>query len=161
MPDRRSHFPSRSGFTLVEAMLALLITTLIVVAGLEATGTAARSQLTHQRKQLASTLAQDLLDEILSRPLSAPTAPSSPANSRYHFTAITDYANFTESPPRDRNGNDIITAASWRRAVTLQYMNPSNPTATSASPTPLIRITVTVSRGGVTLASRQAYRSNL
>ncbi len=161
--------PSRTaGFSLVEASFSIAIVGVILVAALQ-TAAAARSlaQRSADRSR-AALLAQELMSEILQQPYEDAAAgrgsfgreagESTPGN-RSLFDDVDDYHDWSESPPRDRNGSAIGDAADWRWEVTVWWASRTAPNLKFLSDTRLKRIEVVVSRSSLVLTRRVALRS--
>jgi prepilin-type N-terminal cleavage/methylation domain-containing protein len=156
---------NRRGFSLLESMLAVLVLSAIAVVAMRAAGTSARTQLSLAEVQLASRLADSLLAEIMTREYPKVIAVTT-ATTRGSFRKVSDFAGFDESPPKLRSGGVLTFSggasglgSNWRRTATLEFVDPANPTLVVGSDRGLLRITVTVSRGGVLLSRRVGYRA--
>ncbi len=60
----------------------------------------------------------------------------------------------------DRGGIALSNSAGWQRTVTVEWVDPNNPSATAGSDEGLKRITVTAKRNGQVLAQLTALKSN-
>ena len=149
--------PGRRAFSLLDSMLAMLVLSGIAVAAMQAGGASAKAQLAASESQLAGRVAESLLAEVVSRRFGTTTVSAGAARSAY--TDILQYATLDEEPT-DRGGTKVAgTSGRWRQKVKLDYVLPADRSAVSATPTPLLRITVTVTRDGGTRALRIAYRA--
>jgi MSHA pilin protein MshD len=157
-----------NGFSLVEAALSTVIVGVMMVAALQAAAAARAHAQRGADRGRAALLARDLMAEILQQHYEDPAYPrgsfgrsagESATGNRSLFDDVDDYDGWTESPPRDRNGNVIGDAPDWRRSVTVRWVSRSDLSTVSASDTRLKRIEVTVSRSGLVLARLTALRS--
>lgn len=171
-PLRPTHWPRpgrppRRGSTLVEAILSLLVVSLVAAAALEATGATARATRAVRERQTAERLAEAMLAEVTSRPYPKPnssllgTLLGSLVGivNRTGLVQIDAYDNFTESPPRAPDGRVLTTEPGWSRSVRVFNVNHADPSQASVSDTGLKRIVVTVSRSGRVLATRTALKA--
>ncbi|HVT79556.1 MAG TPA: hypothetical protein VHM90_02775, partial [Phycisphaerae bacterium] len=71
---------------------------------------------------------------------------------------VDDFNGWSESPPQDRAGNPMQDLAGWSRSVRVDFVSIANPTTVSATDAGLKRITVTVSKNNVPLATRVALK---
>lgn len=96
--------PSRTGFSLVESLIAVAITTIAGAALLTSLSGAVQSSNRAVRAQVASGLATCLMDEISTAryPVAADTRPF--GTSRADFNDLDDYDGWSAQPPQLRNG---------------------------------------------------------
>ncbi|MCM2374806.1 hypothetical protein [Aporhodopirellula aestuarii] len=100
-------------------------------------------------------LAQQLMTEILNTdykdqgpsPVFGLESGESEVN-RLDFDDVDDFNGWTKSPPQHRNGNPVANSTDWQRDVTVQWVDPSDPSTPSGSDQDLKRITVTVRYNG-------------
>jgi hypothetical protein len=152
---------------LAEAVVAVFVVSLALVAALQAAGGATVAQARAAERTRARLLADALLGEILTLEYEDPAAPAKlfgpeageSATSRTNYNDVDDFNGWVESPPRDRSGAEMPNLAGWSRDVRVAWVSPANPNQTSATETGAKRITVTVKRNGTTLATRTAIRT--
>jgi len=158
---------ARPAFTLVEAVLAMLVVALMLVAALNAVSAARAAELAFADRTRGAMLAQALLDEVLSRAYDdpeesdAPLGPDDGETTRAKFNDVDDYANWTESPPQNLDGTSMTDLAGWTRSVVVERVDGANPSGPAAgAETGLKRVTVTVRRGARTVAQLTALAAN-
>ncbi len=153
------------GMTLVEVMLALTVMTTGMLGTLSLFSAGLNAVLRNRAKLTAAVLAQDLLEEILTKAWQDPVTPGealgpdtgesrSGATPEAVFDDMDDYNNFNESPPTTvegdlMNGTAVLSGqtlpdyGSYRRSVVVEYVDEDLSTST-VSQTDYKRITVTV-----------------
>lgn len=107
-------------------------------------------------------LCTDLLSEISSKPfpiLLKPIEGQPAGKSRSQVTRITEYAQLIEDPVQSLEGEPVSGALNWIRRVDMHWVNTDSISAPVAEPSGLLRITVSVERNGVPLASASTLRS--
>jgi len=156
---RRTRITSRAGYTLAEAMIA----SVVLAAAVIGIGSllAASYQQSAARGDTTSglTMAQQLMEEIASKPLDPPVLPDKPGWSlgqtdRSQYDTIDDYNGYTDlsSSMAMRDGNSIQMGqsnqgGSYTRTVTVtQNALPSGLTGT-ASDFVLVTVKVTMPLG--------------
>jgi len=120
-----------SGFTLIEALLAAAILLMAVTAITMPYATAANTEQVEIRQTMAIGLAQELMEEMLSKPFADPDGSSSPGPEageadRGQFDNMDDYDDL-EEPPRqvaDMEGNPVTdqVAQQLSRRATASYV---------------------------------------
>ncbi len=159
---------NRSGFTLIECAISVLLVGLLMVAALRSLGASKRRELATAERLLGQQLAGALLNEILLQayvePDTTQTAvfglePGDTTGNRSLFDDVDDYLGWTETPPTDRNGTVIPGFTGWTQTVAVNWADPTTLQTTSSSNTGLKKITVTVSKSGKTLGTLVGYRS--
>jgi prepilin-type N-terminal cleavage/methylation domain-containing protein len=114
------------GFTLIEAVVSMVVVALMFTAGLAAAGAAARDRRTQTDLRLGQQLARELMTEICQQRYADPSANTiAPfagisTTDRSNWTHIDDYAGFGETPPRDRSGA-ALTAKGWKWQSSVSY----------------------------------------
>ena len=161
VPPRRSPPPARAGFTLVEAILSLIIVATMLAAGLSAYAISAKTRFVLAGRAISSTLADQLLAEVLQarykEPVDAPAFGQESGESsvsRADWDDVDDYHGWSEDandPKERKDGSAITDTTGFTRQVSVAYADPSNPANNSATDQGLKRITVTVTdaRGAV------------
>jgi Tfp pilus assembly protein PilV len=146
-----------SGFTLAEALLAVVVL-MVAVAGIMGPISASYSQTrTVKQTTTAISMAQQLLDEILSKPfvdpsdLSTALGPEANELGRAAFDNIDDYHGYNDSTDSTKvnamktaSGQAILWNSNdnYTRAVTMEYRN--SPTGASVAGGDYLLITVKV-----------------
>lgn len=163
---RQTTRQSRPGFALAETAISVLLVGLLMVAALRSLEASKRREAdTVQRllgQQLASALMNEILLQAYAEPVDTPVfgpEPGESNGSRSLFDDVDDYAGWTSSPPTDRSGVVVPGFTGWTRTATIQWADPATFAATGTSKTGLKRITVTVAKGGKTIATLVGYRS--
>lgn len=174
MMNRRIHKPGRpgggsvavSGFTLIEAVMSMLVVGLMLVAALNTVGAARISQSRNTENIQGPLLAQDLMTEILSQAYQEPVdtvafgrEDAESDASRDAWDDIDDYAGWSASPPQTQDGTVMPDLNGWGREVTVTWANALSPDTTSATATDLKRIDVTVTFNGRPVVTLSALRS--
>jgi type II secretory pathway pseudopilin PulG len=137
------------GFTLVEAVISMIIVAVMFVASLNTVG---MSKLTQHKAVLVSRgrmFAESLLAEIQEQAYQDPVEPhvfgretGELPTSRTAYDDVDDYHGWSESPPVAKDGTALPNSANWRRIVTVEWVDPLNPQQVSATETGAKRITV-------------------
>lgn len=169
----------RLGFTLIEAVFAMLLVSVMFVAAMSATSASAIAQAHSADKGRGNLLAQALMSEIVVQPYADPNVNSTTLGpdpgdttsppTRSRFNDVDDYDGWFESPPQNRDGTVIgstnpdgsITSyyPGWSRKVSVVWVNPSNLTTAVSSESGVKRITVTVSHNNAVIATCFAVRA--
>ncbi|TVS07643.1 MAG: hypothetical protein EA423_03595 [Phycisphaerales bacterium] len=151
---------ARRGLTIIEAVMSVMVTSIVLVAAMETLGLVARSRSITERHSVGVMLAEDLLAEVLSRPFDDPGTLSpieGKSGSRASFVSIADYHAWRASPPQDITGDELTAHAAYERRVTVTFVDDDlNPTA---SDTGVKLITVEVFRGSFPAAKTSALRT--
>ncbi|MCD6304484.1 MAG: hypothetical protein J7M21_05935 [Planctomycetes bacterium] len=129
---------SGGGFTLIEALMASVILAIAVIAVLMPFTAGARCQQDEMRRTTAVGLAQQLMEEILSKPFEEPDdgddyaespsdfGPEPGETSREDYSAIDDYDGYTEPAGAIVDGDgEVVTdpsAEGLSRRVSVQYV---------------------------------------
>jgi prepilin-type N-terminal cleavage/methylation domain-containing protein len=150
---------NRRGFSLVEAVVSLVVVSVMLVAALAATGAARATQLRGDHRQRGAMLGQSLMIEIQSLPYKDPNEVSllgielsEVLGSRSSFDDVDDFNGYSESPIEERDGTPVDGFSGWSRAVAVAYVSGSDFDTVSLTDQGFKRITVTVSRGGSVVA---------
>ena len=153
---------SRSGMSIVEVVISLLVIALMAAAGLNAAGQGARTRFAAEERASAQILASSLLAEILAQPYrESPTAlgPDSgeSTTNRATFDDVDDYTDYTQSPPASVDGV-LLASASWHWKVDVAWVTGTN-LSSSAFETGRKRITVTITHNSRTVAEVSGFCS--
>jgi type II secretory pathway pseudopilin PulG len=135
---------SAQAFTLLESLLASSLLATAVVGIIVPFVAGDQNQRDDSRRTLATSLAQELMEEILTKGFSDPGPMPGAGTSRTLFKFINDYNSYTESAGHitDNCGNTVTdpAAVGLSRTVTVSYV-----TVPGESPvTPPIFASVTV-----------------
>jgi hypothetical protein len=157
---------------MIEATACTLLVALLFTAALQTAGAAKVTQTRAAELVQGQTLAQGLLTEVMHKPFYDPAVvdPDNPgpigvemgesATAKTAFDDVDDFNNWVEAPPQDATGVPLAERNDWRREVTVQWVDPSDLTTMSKTPTPAKRVTVTVLRNGRRLVTASAVRTN-
>jgi len=161
-----SYSPRKRGFSLVEALISLLIVGTLLAASGAAISASARTTTSQQETLRAESLARQLLSEIVQKKYQQPSAITltlgpETGETRSTFTDVDDYAGYSESPPADSSGAAIAGYTGWTRSVDVKWADPSTlQTAALQAETNLKRIVVTVTAPSGRSWSVSALRSS-
>jgi len=157
---------SSAGFTLVEAMISMVIVAVLLVAAMRATGASALVQYKTAERATGRALALGLLNEIVvmryEEPNGAPTfgrESGESGSSKASWDDVDDFDGWSESPPQYRDGTVMPDLSGWQRTVVVTRVNPLNLSQSSSSETGAKQITVTVQHNGLPVATRIAIRT--
>ncbi|MEM7624241.1 MAG: hypothetical protein AAF333_01295 [Planctomycetota bacterium] len=157
--------PARA-FTLVETALATVLVGGLFVVAMNMVGASRVTQSRYAERDQALLLAEDLLQEVLTRPYEDPGDPDGVVfgieldetlTVRASLDDADDYHAYSESPPADVEGNAIPGAAGFTRAVQVQWVELDDPKTVASAETGLKRVTVAVSKGGRPTVILRAY----
>lgn len=107
-------FPVRRGLSLVEALVAVTVTTVAGAALLTSIGAAVQSSTLGVRSAVARGLAEQMMDEISAKRFPSPLDPSPSGATRSTFDDIDDYDGWSASPPEDETGRPLGTEGTIR-----------------------------------------------
>ena len=160
----------RHGFSLPESVVAVAIISLAGTSLLVALGSALRTGVEGVNQVLAEGIASQMMGEITRQRYMevgqswnhAPLGPESGETQRIQFDDVDDYNGLTVQPPADRWGQGIglgdgagglrpvafqhspAKLADWRTRVVVEYVNETDFTLATATPTMFRRIRVFV-----------------
>jgi len=153
------------GFTLVEAVICILLIGVALVAALRTVGATARSSAITERRATGMMLAHDLMSEILALPYDDPDGAllgletGELLTDRTTFDDVDDFDGYAESPLRDADGDAISGFTGWERRVDVDLVKPDAPDSVRLSDGGAKRIVVTVHRGDLEVARVRAVRT--
>jgi len=156
---------SRSGFSLVEVVIAIAIIGVMLVGALSAVSASRASQFQTGRLRKAHLLAQAMMAEIVQQDYEEAGGgvfgpePGEASGTRVNFDDVDDYAGWSESPPSEKGGAAMTEFATYRRRVTIEYLNPMNLQIPSATDFGIKRITVSVDVNDNEMVSLVAVRT--
>lgn len=163
-----NHCPRRyrRALSLVEAVVAMTIVGVTLVAALNTLGASRLAWRTTADRTRARLLAQQLMTEIMQQDYADPEGGTGlgrdagePASPRSSFDDADDYNGWSASPPEDADGNPIPETDGWEHSVTVAYADPLNLRSGTLLDTGVKRITVEVGRSGAVIASLTAVRT--
>lgn len=153
-------------FTLVEAVISIVIVAVMLVAVLNTVGASAVTQHKAALLSRGRLLAESLMSEILCRSYQDPEgAPAfgreagESASTRTAFDDVDDYHGWSADPPTARDGTPLPNSAGWQRAVTVEWVSSTDPQQTETTETGVKRITVTATWNGIPQASLVALKA--
>lgn len=121
------------GLTLVEVVVATMLTGMVALAALKTLGAATRASLDTTQRAFAASLAHNLLEEILDQEfIDRGENPTFGAESgegdttREDFDDVDDYHEWDASPPVEKDGTAIANGTGWRRKVIIQHVEGVN-----------------------------------
>ncbi len=132
--------PARAAFTLIEAVLSVLIVGVMLVAVLSTFGGIARARAIGVTEGAASGLGWALLTEVIQARYEDPDAPGGwgveageDPGARQDFDDVDDYDGWVSTPPQEKDGAALGDYAGWRRSVVITTLEPINMQLTPAS----------------------------
>jgi len=160
-------FRTRHGLSLIEVVFSTLLVGLVLVGALRCVGGVVTGRIASADQARAALLAHALMAEIVTKPyLDEGADPvfglesTETSNNRANFDDVDDYHGWSHSPPESDGGVNYLGFDGWQRDVTVEWVQPSNPSATVGTDQGLKRITINVSRNGQVLATQVAIRSD-
>lgn len=160
--------PRRLGLTMVEAVISIVIVSVMLVAALSAVGNSARARRIIEDRTLGVMLAQDLLEEICRQNYAdADLGPGSFGlgsdevgdGTRERWEDVDDYHGWNGSPPENQCGVPVEGFTGWSRSVEVQWVSSSDPESPVADEEMAKRITVLVYHLGAEVARLSAVRT--
>ncbi len=152
------------GFTLIEAVMSILIVGLMLVAALNTVGASKLAQSRNVEQTLGPMLAEELMTEILSQTYEEPVdavafgLEGESATVRTDWDDVDDYKNWSATPPQNPDGSAVTGADGWTRAVVVNWVDATDLNI-SASATGLKRINITVTHNGRTVTTLSSLRT--
>ena len=125
---------SRQGFTLVEALMALIIVGLAAAAIMFSTASNTCVNDAGSKRTEAVFLAQGLREWTLSLPFTDPDpgdqgnppGPDGSEDPQYFVDDLDDLMNVSYTPPRDGMGSAVSGMPGWTETISLTWRNPDN-----------------------------------
>lgn len=156
---------SRSGFTLVEAMAATLVTSILLVSAMQLVGGVALGRRILDDRAIASEIADGLIAEILAKTYGEASAPTTTfgretgevAGQKSTFDDVDDFDAYSETTlytGRTAAKDGLVATVVVRRA------NLVSPMADSTTDSGLKRVQVIVKRQGRLLADRVVLKAD-
>lgn len=145
------HFGPRRGFTLVEAVVSVLIVAVMLVAAMNTLGGVGRAALVQHGSRSADALRWGMLTEVLQvsyedfdEPGEWGLEAGESATPRSGFDDVDDYDGWSASPPQSREGAPLGGYQGWTRKVGVINVEPYALGASGATDWGLRMIEVTV-----------------
>lgn len=160
---------SRAGFSLVEAMLALVLASGAMVAALGVIGASAKSEAWAERRAIGQVLASELLAEVDATSFEQPGSIGSfgtagaevGASARSALNDVDDFHGWSESPPKDRDGTARADLTGWTRRVQVERVSLAGHAGGAvAYDSRVKRVIVTVEFGGTEMATASSIRTS-
>lgn len=158
--------PTRRGFSLIEATFSVVLVAVMFAAVMTTVAAARVVRYKTDGRSRGSTLAHDLMAEILQTPYEEPDGPgalgrdpSESGGNRADFDDVDDYDDWNSSPPELKDGTALSLPIGWSRAVEVRWVVANNLTLTAGTETDVKRIIVTVKHNNVTMAQITAIRT--
>ncbi|MFO8012807.1 MAG: prepilin-type N-terminal cleavage/methylation domain-containing protein [Phycisphaerae bacterium] len=157
---------ARRGFSLLEAVIAMVLVGLVLVAAFHVLGGTTQSTYLTAQYGTGLLLGEGLLAEVLACDYADPDQTpvfgpeSGEGGNRSAFDDVDDFDGWTATPPEDATGTALAGYDGWTRTVTVAYADPNDYLDTVGSDQGIKRITVTASYGGKTMAELVAYRTD-
>jgi MSHA pilin protein MshD len=157
---------SRHGITMAETIVSTLLVGMVLVGTIQLVAPIVRSGSVMSDKLVATNLARELSEEIAAKYFTSPLLDDVEAmgagvgERRSTYDDIDDYHGLNNSPPQLSDETVMSHLAGWGRQVKVVHVELDDPSAESGSYTGLKRITVTVTKDGVTLAQDITLRAH-
>lgn len=168
--QEHGHHGVRRALSLAEAIVAVAIVGIMLVAALNAVGASQTTQKKTGDRGRGMLLAQDLMSEILQQHYEDPDFPSGSFGlgadevgdgSRALWEDVDDYDGWSASPPQLKDGTVLTDFAGWGRSVAVHWANPASLDVGLPSDTGVKQITVIVKHGDALAAGLVAVRTNV
>lgn len=141
----------RDGFTIAEATISTVIVAVMLVAALNTVGVSRTTQLKAALVGRGQLLAEALMAEILQQSYQEPTdtvafglETGETATIRSAYDDVDDYQGWSATPPTAKDGTTLTNSANWKQTVTVERIDPRDPTQTSVTETGAKKIAVTL-----------------
>ncbi len=155
--------------TMVEAVMATLIVSLMLVAALNLVGGARLSERILADRGVGQALAEGLLAEILTQPYVDPddvvdtfglTSSEKATGDRSLFDDVDDYNGWSATPPEATDGTSLTEYSGWTRSVEVDWVTLNDLESAAGADNGIKRIVVTVKTGDRIVSTLTAYRSS-
>ena len=127
------HNRIRLGLTLTEVVMSTAIVGVMSVAALNTLGAATRSSMDNSDRGIATSLAGDLMAEILNKHYQDPVGSATfgiesaeTASGRLAFDDVDDYDAWISQPPVFVDGTPIPDRDAWKRYVDVRHVDPND-----------------------------------
>jgi len=139
------------GFTIAEATISTVIVAVMLVAALNTVGVSRTTQLKAALVGRGQLLAEALMAEILQQSYQEPTdavafglETGETATIRSAYDDVDDYQGWSATPPTAKDGTTLANSANWKQTVTVERIDPLDPTKVFTKETGAKKITVTL-----------------
>lgn len=158
----------RPGFSLVEAMLSLVLASGALIAALNVVTASARAEAFARERMIGDTLVAEVMADVLATAFEQPgwvgsfgrNAAEVGVTSRAGFNDVDDFDAWTESPPKDFDGAARTDLAGWTVSVSVARVSLVDPEgATVTYDSRVKRVTVQATRSGRVVSAQTAYRT--
>lgn len=157
---------SSRGLTILEIVVATLITGVMLVVSLDSVGAVFASNLANARHLAGPGLAQELMAEIMAMPYDDPdgqspalgTEDTESAVNRNDFDDVDDYDNLNSLGIRSKSGALRTGYTAWQQQADVQWVDIDTGLASNLGDTGLKRITVTITSPEGEVTQLVAYR---
>lgn len=171
----------RSAFAMIEVVMATAIIGGLAVGAMSLVATAAGHKANAANLARGQMLCRSMAEEISTRPVTdwskgslnieidlgilkvtggSGLSVTVGTGNRSTFKTIDSYHNYTESPPKDEDGNTLAGYSGWTRTVKVLPVEFANPNTSSASETGLRKVEITASHQGKKVATTTILRSS-
>lgn len=156
--------------TLVEAVFSIVIVGGLLVAAANAVGASAATRQKALQRTQGQQLARALMAEIVPLAYQDPDLPTvlpgcelgESAADRTTFDDVDDFSAYSQSPPRAIDGTALTADSDWSWRVAVEWVSrDAVDGAVSLLESNVKRITVTVKRGQVPVATLVGLRANV
>ncbi len=153
---------TRRGISMSETVISTMLIGFVLVSTLQIVGPIVQSTSVHADRLVAANLANELSEEIATKLFTNPGTPSGDsigvddserAAFRSDFNDVDDYHGWSSSPPKLSTDQFHINLSDWTRSVKVAHVLVNDPTTTSGTYTGLKRVSVVVSKNGVSHAT--------
>jgi MSHA pilin protein MshD len=167
--QRPSERHARRGLTLAEAVVSMLIVSVMLVAALNTVGASRMTQKKTAERSRGFLLAENLMSEVLQQAYEDPDlAPGSIGlegaevgdGSRELWDDVDDYDGWSASPPQQKDGSEFGELKEWTRSVEVRWVDPTASLNVSGTDTGVKRVVVTVTDGDAVVFSLVAVRTD-
>lgn len=162
----RSHASKRTALTLLEIVVATMVTGVMLVASLDSVGTVFKTHQLNATRLCGPNLAHELMAEIMAMPYKDPTATGSiigteageSSTNRNDFDDADDYDNLNTLGIRTKSGTARLGFTGWRTQVDVQWVEVLTGLNWILGDTGLKRVTVTITSPSSEITTLTAYR---
>lgn len=147
--------PYRTGVSQIEVIISVVFVSLTITAAMHCFGvvqqTRSHNSDAGRGELMAEQLAMEILNTSYEDPDGSPVFGHEPGEfpgNRVDCDDVDDFDSWSSSPPKDRAGNALPNTAGWTRQVSVEYVQPGDPSLASVSDQGVKKITVSVLVGG-------------
>lgn len=159
--------PSRPGFSLIEAVISILIVGIMLVAALNTIGASKLSTVRVQEQVTGEMLAEELMSEIMLQAFEDPSetpvfGPEVTENlkKRKLWDDVDDYDGWSASPPEEKDGTPLADMDDWSRQVTVTPVVRVTPDVENLVSKKTLHVKVTVTHQGRVVATLSTLRTD-